>query len=114
MRAQRQAIARQVAERLFAAEAALDVAAARLAELTASLPLARLEARLSAAIGQDAFRHSASAMMLIAKTRKKIIVMHAFLKQASDEIGLSEVSYGDLLKAPSAHLAPSKPRLRLA
>lgn len=114
MRAQRQAIARQVAERLFAAEAALDVAAARLAELTAALPLARLEARLSATIGQDAFRNSASAMMLIAKTREKIVVMHAFLKQANDDIGLREVSYGDLLKAPSAQLAPVERHLRLA
>ena len=36
MRAQRQAIARNVAERLFAAEEALDVAAARIAELNAA------------------------------------------------------------------------------
>jgi hypothetical protein len=43
MRAQRLAIAQTVAERLFAAETALDIALARIAELNAALPLARLD-----------------------------------------------------------------------
>jgi len=114
MRAQRQAIARNVAERLFAAEEALDVAAARIAELNAALPLARLDAKLAATIGQEAIRHSASAMMLVAETREKIVVAHASLKETSDTIGLRELSYGDLLKAPSAAMTPERPQLRVA
>lgn len=89
MRAQRQSIARNVAERLFAAEAALDIAAARIAELNAALPLARLDARLSTAIGQDAFASSASALVLVAETRERIVATHANLKQASDDMGLT-------------------------
>lgn len=98
MRAHRQAIARTVAQRLFAAEEALDLAAARIAELSASLPLARLDARLAATIGQDAVQSSASAMILVAETREKIVATHLHLKKASDDIGLRETSYGDLLK----------------
>lgn len=98
MRAQRQSIAKHVAERLFAAEEAIDIAAARIAELSAALPLARLDARLSSMIGQDAIQSSASAMVLMAKTREKIVITHANLKHASDAMGLPETSYGDLLK----------------
>jgi hypothetical protein len=114
MRAQRQAIARTVAQRLFAAEEALDLAAARIAELNAALPLARLDARLAATIGQDAVQSSASAMILVAQTRGKIVATHAHLKQASDDIGLKEVSYGDLLKANMLDPVIDKPSLRVA
>lgn len=105
MRAQRQTIARNVAERLFAAEAALDIAAARIAELNAALPLARLDGNISAIVGQDAFLNSASAMLLVVETRDKIVATHANLKQASDDIGLTEVSYGDLIKPNRAALS---------
>ncbi|WCM25920.1 hypothetical protein NDN01_18085 [Sphingomonas sp. QA11] len=114
MRAQRQAIARTVAERLFAAEEALDVAATRIAELNAALPLARLNVGLSAVIGQNALNTSASAVKLIAKTREKIVATHANLKQASDDIGLAEISYGDLIKPNKGALAPHAPHLRAA
>lgn len=112
MRAQRQAIARTVAERLFAAEKALDVAAARIGELNAALPLARLDAGLSAIVGQEALASSASAVALVAKTRAKIVATHAKLKLASDEIGLAEVSYGDLIKPNKAELCDTPARLR--
>lgn len=42
---QRQIIAHSIAQRLHAAEEAIDLAAARIAELNAALPLARLEGR---------------------------------------------------------------------
>ncbi|MDF0545001.1 MULTISPECIES: hypothetical protein [Sphingobium] len=112
MRAQRQSIAKHVAERLFAAEEAIDIAAARIAELNAALPIARLDARLSAMIGQDAIQSSASAMLLMAETRQKIVTTHANLKQASDAIGLPETSYGDLLKVASAGTRPEGQHLR--
>lgn len=114
MRAQRQTIARTVAQRLFAAEEAIDLALARIAELNAALPLARLDARLTASIGQDAITSSASAMMLVAQTRDKIVATHLNLKRASDDIGLAEVSYGDLLKVDGQLQPEVKPCLRLA
>jgi hypothetical protein len=95
---QRQIIAHSIAQRLFAAEEAIDLAAARIAELNAALPLARLEGRLAAAIGQDAFQSSASAIMLVAQTRAELVVTHEQLKRASDDIGLGEQAYGDVFK----------------
>ena len=42
----RQAVAQQVADRLFAVESAIDLALTRAAELNAAMPQARTEARL--------------------------------------------------------------------
>jgi hypothetical protein len=95
---QRLAIAHSIAQRLYAAEEALDLAAARIAELNAALPLARLDGRLAASIGQDAFRTSADAVVLVARTRDKIVITHDMLKQVSDDIGLGPQSYGDVFK----------------
>lgn len=114
MRAQRQAIAQTVAERLFAAETALDIALVRIAELNAALPLARLDARISAVVGQEAIQSSASAMMLVAETREKIVATHANLKQVSDDIGLREVSYGDLVKPSKVDTPEAGNHLRAA
>ncbi|WP_278393919.1 hypothetical protein [Sphingobium yanoikuyae] len=95
---QRQIIAHSIAQRLYAAEEAIDLAAARIAELNAALPLARLEGRLAAAIGQDAFQSSAAAIILVAKTRAELVATHDQLKRVSDDIGLGEQSYGDVFK----------------
>ncbi len=100
----RLSIARTVAQRLFAAERAIDLAVVSIAELNAALPAARLDAHLAAEIGQDALASSAEAMMLAAQTRQQIVATHSRLKLASDSIGLSEVSFGDGLKAPSAEV----------
>lgn len=113
MRAQRQTIAQNVARHLFAAEEAIDLAVARIAELNAALPLARLDARLAAVVGQEAMINSASALVLLTETRGKIVATHANLKQASDDIGLGELSYGDLIK-PARALHEAKPCLRVA
>jgi hypothetical protein len=106
MPAKRLIIARSVAERLHAAEKALDIAVARIGELNAALPLARLDAMLAAEIGQDALESSAAAIMLAARTREQLVMTHRRLKSASDSIGLHEVGFGDALKAPSATVTP--------
>lgn len=112
MRVKRKDIAQSVADRLFAAETALDLAAARIAELNAALPLARLDARLSATIGQEAVTSSAAAMVLVARTREEIVATHENLKRASEDMGLREVSYGDLFKAGVAQQRTPEPHLR--
>jgi len=110
---ERRRIAHGIAQRLFAAEEALDIAAARIAELNAALPLARLEGRLAAAVGQEAYRSSAAAVLLVAQTREEIIITHAKLKQASDDIGLGATAYGDVFK-PEEALSTVAPALRAA
>lgn len=114
MRTIRMQAARTVATRLQAAEEAIDIAAARVAELNAAMPMARLEANLSAMIGQDAFASSTDALALIARVREQIVVTHSRLKCASDQIGLQAVSFGDSIKPPSAGDATAVPQLRVA
>jgi hypothetical protein len=114
MRIKRLEAARTVANRLFAAEEAIDVAASRIAELNAAMPTARLGANLSAVVGQSAFESCTDALSFLAKARQQIVVTHMRLKSASDEIGLQAVSFGDSVKPETAESIESAPHLRIA
>ncbi|MDH7639220.1 hypothetical protein [Sphingomonas oryzagri] len=115
MRAKRIEIATSVATRLFAAEQAINVAATRIAELNAVMPMASIEARIAPEIGQDAFESSIDALSLVARAREQIVVTHRRLRTAGDEMGLQTVSFGDSAKPPSAQAAaPSPTPLRIA
>jgi hypothetical protein len=92
----RQAVAQQVADRLFAVESAIDVALTRAAELTAAMPQARTEARLPAMIGQTALGHAAETFTALVEARRRIVETHESLDQARAQIGLREVDAGDL------------------
>lgn len=105
----RLAAGRFVADKLFAVEHAVDVAYTRLAELNAAIPTARLDARLSAVIGQDAFESSAEAMLLAARLRRLIVEAHKRLNSASRTIGLREVSWGDEYKQPPLSAEAERP-----
>ncbi len=104
MRTQRLNAARRVAAHLFAAEKAIDIAVARIAELNAALPAARMEANLAAAVGQNAFESSAEAMVSAAHVRQLLVTTHERLSDAGVRIGLKEMSWGDELKIPSAEI----------
>jgi len=97
--------AMKVAERLFAAEDAIDIALARAAELNGTFVTARTEAHLSAVVGQDAFESVASAFAALARARSEIVEAHKRLSETQVQIGLRTVSFGDLGKpsvAPAA------------
>jgi hypothetical protein len=91
----RQAIAQNVADRLFAAESAIDIALTRAAELTAAMPQARTEARLPAMIGQSALEGAAEAFTALVEARRRMVQTHASLDEARLQIGLREVATGD-------------------
>lgn len=91
----RQAVAQKVADRLFAAEQAIDVALTRAAELTAAMPQARTEARLPAMVGQSALDRAAEAFSALVEARRRIVETHARLDEARLQIGLQEVDAGD-------------------
>ncbi|MEA3041046.1 MAG: hypothetical protein QOC65_535 [Sphingomonadales bacterium] len=98
----RRAAATKVAESLFAAEAAIDAALARAAELNGTLVAARTEANLSAIVGQDAFEGAASAFAALARARAEIVETHKRLSAAQVQVGLRNVAWGDQGKPPSA------------
>jgi hypothetical protein len=91
----RQAVAQQVADRLFAVESAIDLALTRAAELNAAMPQARTEARLPAMIGQNALDRAAEAFTALVEARRRIVATHESLDQARVQIGLKEVATGD-------------------
>lgn len=91
----RRAAAIKVAESLWAAEAAIDAALARAAELNGNMVTARTDANLSALVGQDAFEVSAAAFAALARARSDIVETHKRLSEAKIQIGLRTVSMGD-------------------
>lgn len=99
---QRRAAAMKVAESLFAAEEAIDAALACVAELNGTLVTARIEAKLSAVVGQDAFEGAASAFAALARARCDIVETHNRLSETKVQVGLREVSIGDVGKPPMA------------
>lgn len=96
----RQAVAQKVADRLFALEDAIDVALTRAAELNASMPEARGEARLPAVIGQDALDRAAETFTSLVQARRRVVETHQSLDQARLQMGLKEVATGDLIPKP--------------
>lgn len=92
----------KVAESLWAAEAAIDAALARAAELNGNLVTARTDANLSAIVGQDAFEVSAAAFASLARARCDIVETHRRLSETKIQIGLRTVAIGETGKPPEA------------
>jgi hypothetical protein len=97
----RQAVAQKVADRLFALEDAIDIALTRAAELNASMPEARGEARLPAMIGQQALDKAAKTFSSLVQARRRVVETHRSLDEARMQIGLREVDAGDILPKPN-------------
>jgi hypothetical protein len=114
MRTKRIEAAKSVASCLFAAEEAIDIAVTRIAQLNAAMPLARLDANISAIVGQSAFGSCTDALSFVAKAREQIVATHMHLKTAGDQIGLEAVSLGDAIKPSKASDQAQTPRLRVA
>jgi hypothetical protein len=102
MRTKKIEVAKLVAARLFEAERAIDLAATRIAELNAAMPMARLDANMSAMIGQDAFESSTDALTFVARARERMVNAHVRLKAVLGDLGIAEISFGDSIKPPSA------------
>jgi hypothetical protein len=92
---ERRDAATKVAEKLFAAEEAIDAALARAAELNSALATARMEANLSAIVGQDAFEVAAAAFASIIKARGDMVETHKRLSETQVQIGLGSIAFGD-------------------
>jgi len=110
---ERRTAARKIAANLFALEEALDIALAQAGGLAATLPTARAEARVSAVVGQEAIGSTAEALSLLVQARAKVIEAHHHLQETRIQMGLREVSVGDILPKPSAASADETPTLRV-
>jgi hypothetical protein len=88
---QRRIAAEQVAGALFEAEAAIDAAISKAAQLTAMMPLLRQSAGASALIGQDAVERASQAIMSLTEARRAIVETHKELSVVQGQIGLGAV-----------------------
>lgn len=97
---QRREAAIKVAERLIAAEQAIDAALACAAELNRTMVTARREAGLSALVGQEAFESAASAFAALARARCDMVETHKRLSETQIQVGLRTFAFGDSGKPP--------------
>ena len=98
----RELIGQSVVDRLVAAENAVDLAVAAVAELAGFLPAARIDAKLAAEVGHGAFKNSATALHHLTCARASMIKTHKALKVTGDQVGLGEVNFGGLYGKPTA------------
>jgi hypothetical protein len=92
---ERRMVAEQIASALFEAEAAIDAAISKTAQLTGVMPALRQQARLSALVGQDALEHATHAITALAEARRSIVETHKGLSVAQEQVGLGAVAFGD-------------------
>lgn len=95
---ERRLIAQNVADQLFAAEAAIDAAIAATAALTGLMPAIRADAGLSAMIGHDAIVQASQTCAELIQARGSIVATHKALSVAQRDMGLGAVSFGSLVK----------------
>ena len=87
-------IAREIAQSLFTAEDALDIAIRDFARLTADLMEARSRMGLSATVGPQVVARGAAVQAALAEARTEAAALHAALALVKDGVGLRTVSVG--------------------
>jgi len=89
---ERRMVAEQIATALFEAEAAIDAALSKTAQLTGVMPALRAQAGLSAIVGQGAVDRATQAIMALADARRAIVETHKELSVAKGQAGLGAVA----------------------
>jgi hypothetical protein len=97
----RREIAVQVAQSLHATEAAIDGAIAKAAEFVGLMPMARMEARFAASVGQDAMNQAIAAMTALAQARQAMVAAHEALAVVQDQFHLGPLNFGSLGEKPA-------------
>ncbi|MFZ5668803.1 MAG: hypothetical protein ACOY4K_04870 [Pseudomonadota bacterium] len=108
----RRIVGHQIADQLFAAETAIDDALSAVATLAAMLPTARIEANLSAVVGQGVFDRSSQTIAALTEARRGIVETHRELSGVQVQVGLGRVAFGGEDKPDEGE--PPAGRLRVA
>jgi hypothetical protein len=95
---ERRTAANDVARKLFELEAAIDQALVCAGQLAATIPQARINAKLSAVVGQDAFDLVSESLTSLCAARGKTVAAHNALAEVHEQIGLKVFAGGDLWK----------------
>ncbi len=97
----RKIVAHKVADQLFTAELAIDRALSETARLTSLLSDARVEAGLSAVVGQSVMDRTCASIVMLANGRRELVEAHDALAVVKDQIGLRTVAIGGMEKPDS-------------
>ena len=93
-------VALDIGRDMAAAERAIDEAITRVARLMARVPEARVQADLSAVVGQHVFDHMGSTISSLTAGRGEMVKVHRLLETLRREFNLPVVSYGDKVLDP--------------
>lgn len=106
--------ANEVARLLHDLEAQIDLAYERAGELTAALPRARREERLSAVVGQQVFAHLAQTLGAIGDARGHLVAMHRSVEAVAKVTGIEVRAWGDEHPKPPSAVETAVPHLSVA
>jgi negative regulator of replication initiation len=104
----RRQAAQNVANKLIAAENAIDLALQRTAELAGIMPQARHQANYAAEIGQEALERAVGTISVLVQARREIVATHKELADTRTRVGLDAFAMGGLMdKAPTGATQPN-------
>lgn len=87
----RNQLGRQMAEKLHAAERALDAAVAEIGDLTGVMTRGRVEHGIAAVVGQDALEHVAECVGALTRARRALVEGH---KQMAKDARSMRITWG--------------------
>ncbi|WP_448585672.1 hypothetical protein [Thermaurantiacus sp.] len=96
----RREVAEKLAAQLFETETAVETALTRASAFLGAIPAARVDARLSATIGQEAFDHVVAAIAALNAARREMVEAHNALAEVQKRLGLAEVNFGAFIDKP--------------
>ncbi len=88
------------AQTLFEMENAIDLALNRSANLIGELTQMRLEANVSAVVGQDAMSSAAAVVNKLTEAREAMVLTHKTLDVVKDQLGCRTVAVGTGMGKP--------------
>jgi hypothetical protein len=101
-------VAKKVAQKLFATEAALDAAMTEAGELLAEMLKARRELGLSAVVGDAASAKLVEAIASLGEARSAVVAAHGELDDVRVRIGVRTKGLGFEDKPKTATLTPAE------
>ena len=108
----RNALGRQMAEKLYAAERAVDVALAEIGDLSALMTRGRMDHGIAAVVGQEALEHVSKCGGTLTKARRALVEGHKQMARDAKAMRIAWAALGgpeskpeeDGPRVPTGHL----------
>lgn len=104
-------VVKSIAEKLFAAEEAVDMAMVRNTQLLEGIIVGRRELNVAATTAELAQTRVAEAVAALSEARRAVMAAHAGLKNVQVRLGVDDNEFGPMDKPEED--APKKPNVNL-